>query len=61
MNIDSPLSLLGIGLLFCIGGVYLFYRNAFEEDKKITQPVLVITAGVVLIGLAMAKFYHVIK
>ncbi len=43
------------GVVFCLGGVFLFQQNAFEENKKILFPVLVMLAGVVLIGLGTAK------
>lgn len=56
---ENPWALCGTGILFCAAGVYYFFRNAFEEDKKILQPVLLMIAGVVLIGLGMAKFYNV--
>jgi hypothetical protein len=53
-------SMVGIGVLFCAGGCYLFHRNAFEENKKIGLPMLVILAGVVLIGIGMAKKYNLL-
>ena len=49
------ITILPIGILFCIGGVLLFHRNAFEEEKSVLLPILVIVAGVILIALAMAK------
>ena len=57
---NSSWTLCGIGILFCLSGLYLFYRNAFEEDKKLLQPILVMVAGIVLIGLGMAKYFHLI-
>jgi uncharacterized membrane protein len=56
---ENPWVLCGVGFLFCVAGVYVFFKNAFEEDKKILKSVLLMIAGVVLIGLGMAKFYHV--
>ena len=58
---NSPWIICGIGTLFCAGGVFLFWRNAFEEDKKMIQPVLVILAGLVLITIGTAKYFHLIK
>jgi hypothetical protein len=55
------LTLLPIGILFCAGGVFLFHKNAFEEDRSIVLPVLVILAGVVLIALAFARQYGLVK
>ena len=45
------------GMLFCLGGVYLFFRNVFEENRRITNPILVIIGGIFLIGVGMAKLY----
>ena len=56
---ENPWTLFGIGVLFCATGVYYFYKNAFEEDKRLLQPILMVIAGVILIGLGMAKIYHV--
>jgi hypothetical protein len=48
------------GILFCVTGVYMFYRNVYEEDKKILAPVLLIIGGVFLTGWGTAKFFHLI-
>ena len=53
----SPWILIGIGILFCAAGVYNFYKNAFEEDKGLFQPILLMLAGIVLIGLGLAKMF----
>jgi len=52
---QSPWSIIGAGIFFCISGVYLFSRNAFEENRSIRWPVLLIIMGVVLIGVGTAK------
>ena len=52
--------LCGAGILFIATGVYLFYRNVYEKDKKILQPVLLMLAGVILIGVGTAKYYSLI-
>ena len=57
----NAVTIFGIGILFCIAGIYLFQRNVFEENRKITNPLLVIVAGVILIGLGTAKCYHLVK
>lgn len=56
---DSPWTLLAAGIALCAGGIYLFYKNAFEEDKSIVKPLLIVVAGIVLIAMATADFYHV--
>jgi H+/Cl- antiporter ClcA len=45
--------LTGIG--FCLAGIFLFQRNAFEENKKIKLPLLVIVLGIILLSVGMAK------
>lgn len=45
--------LTGIG--FCLAGIFLFQRNAFEENKKVTLPLLVIVLGIILLSVGMAK------
>lgn len=50
-----------IGILFCIAGVFLFQRNAFEEHRSVRLPVLVILMGVVLITVGTAKIYKLIN
>ena len=47
------------GIALCTGGVYLFFKNVFEEDKSIMRPLLVVIAGIILVGMAMAEFYHI--
>ncbi|MEQ1676699.1 MAG: hypothetical protein ABL876_08365 [Chitinophagaceae bacterium] len=58
MNHPWTLILSGIG--FCLAGIFLFQRNAFEENKKVLLPLVVILFGVVLIGIGMAKRLHLI-
>lgn len=54
-------TLCGVGTLFCVAGVYAFYRNVYEENKKVLTPVLLIIAGVVLIGAGTAKYFGLIN
>ena len=58
--INNPWVICGVGTAFCIIGIYLFHRNAFEENKKVIQPVLIILAGVILIAIGTAKYMHLI-
>jgi uncharacterized membrane protein len=59
--INNSWILCSVGILFCLGGVYLFFRGVYEENKSIAKPFLVIIGGVVLIGLGTAKFFHLIN
>jgi uncharacterized membrane protein YkvI len=43
------------GILFCIVGVCFFNRNAFETNKTIIIPVLIIIGGIILIAIGSAK------
>jgi H+/Cl- antiporter ClcA len=52
---NSPWSFILSGIVFCLAGIFLFQRNAFEENKKIMFPLLVVVAGIVLISIGMAK------
>jgi len=49
------------GILFCGAGLFLFQRNAFEEHRKVWMPLLVIVAGILLIGIGTAKRLHLIE
>jgi len=57
---SSPWLICSCGILFCIAGVFHFHRHAFEENKTMTGPVLLMIAGVVLIGAGMAKYFGLI-
>lgn len=50
----------GTGILFCLSGAWLFYKNAFEEEKKMSGPILLLAGGVLLIGLGTAKYFKLI-
>ncbi len=50
-----------IGFIFCAGGVYQFYRDAFEEDRSLRKAILVMIAGIVLIGLGTAKYLKLVQ
>jgi hypothetical protein len=54
---SSAWILCGIGILFCLAGLYLFRRDVFEEDKNIIKPVLLMIAGVILIGIGTARYF----
>lgn len=43
------------GAGFCIAGILLFQRNAFEEGRKTGGALLIIAAGIVLVSIGMAK------
>ena len=51
----------GLGTIFCFTGVYLFYRNIYEKDRKILSPFLVMIMGVILIAIGTAKYVGLIS
>lgn len=58
---QHPWSLIITGIAFCLAGVYLFQRNAFEENKKLLMPVIVILAGIILLSIGMARKLRLIE
>lgn len=58
--LNNPWILCGIGILFCIAGVYLFFRNAYEEDRTLYWPVAIMIMGVLLIAAGTAKYFRII-
>lgn len=40
---------------FCVSGIFLFKRNAFEENRNVRLPLLVILSGVVLLTIGLGK------
>jgi hypothetical protein len=48
----------GIGVLFCFSGLYLFFKNVYEEGKSIKWPVMVILMGVLIIAAGTAKYFE---
>ena len=52
---NSPWLIIIAGIIFCLTGVYLFQKNAFETEKSIVLPLIIILTGKVLVGVGMAK------
>lgn len=50
-----------IGLLCCLLGIYLFVKNAFEENKSVFNAIMFMILGVFLITWATAIFYGWVK
>jgi len=46
-----------IGIIFCISGVYLFYRKTYEEGEHLRMPIMLMVMGVILIALGTAKAF----
>jgi len=57
----EPRIVIFAGILFCLAGIFLFQRNAFEENKKVLIPLLLILAGIVLVGLGTAKRLNLVN
>ena len=48
------------GTLFCIAGVYYFYKHLFEENHSMKWSFIIMGMGVVLIGIGTAKYFHLL-
>jgi uncharacterized membrane protein YczE len=55
-----PWLLCGVGILFCASGVFLIYKNAFEEGHSLRWPIIIMIMGVVLIGWGTAIYVKLI-
>jgi len=51
----------GIGIIFCISGIYLFYKKAYEEGQRLNMPIMLMIMGIILIAFGTAKSIHLIK
>ncbi|HEY6506136.1 MAG TPA: hypothetical protein VIZ28_19305 [Chitinophagaceae bacterium] len=54
-------TLCGAGIVFCLTGAWMFYKNVYEAKGKTLPAVLVMIAGVVLISLGTAKYFHLLN
>ena len=59
-SLHHPWILCTAGFIFCVAGVYLFFKNVYEEDRTLYWPVLIIIMGVVLIAFGTARYFKVI-
>ena len=55
---QSAWLLCGTGILFCLSGLFFFYKNAFEKERKILPSVLLMIMGVIIIAIATAKYFN---
>jgi uncharacterized membrane protein YczE len=46
----------GLGTLFCITGLYLFHKYAYEENRSLRWAVIIMIIGVILIAIG-TKIY----
>ncbi len=57
---NNPWVLCGIGILFCIAGVFFFLRNVYEEDQSVSWAVTIMIMGVILIAAGTAKYFKLL-
>ncbi len=55
---SNPWIIIIAGILFSLSGVYLFNRNAFEKNKKIIIPIIIILAGIILMSIGFARHFN---
>lgn len=60
LNLHNPWLLCGIGILFCVTGLYFFFRNVYEEGESLYWPIVTIVMGVLLIALGTARYFKLI-
>lgn len=49
------------GILFCLAGVYLFHKNAYEEKSSLQPAIAAMIIGVLLIAIGTAKYFHLVR
>jgi hypothetical protein len=54
MNIH-PWAICITGIVFCISGIYFFFKNIFEEGRTIGWSVVIMLMGILLITIATSK------
>jgi hypothetical protein len=57
---NNPWVLCGIGIAFCITGVYLFFKKIYEENQSVSWPFIIMVMGVFLIAAGTAKYFKLI-
>ena len=50
----------GIGFIFCLSGVFLLFKNMYEEGRSIKGAVVIIIMGVLLIAAATFEFFRMV-
>lgn len=58
---NSAWTICGAGILFCISGLYLLFKNLYEEDRSIKWPVIILVMGVLLIAVGTARYVGLVK
>ncbi len=57
---NNPWVLCGLGIAFCITGVYLFFKKIYEENQSVSWPFIIMVMGVFLIAAGTAKYFKLI-
>jgi len=57
---NNPWILCGIGIIFCMTGVYFFFKKVYEENQSVSWPLIIMIMGVFLIAAATAKYFKLI-
>ena len=59
-TLHNPWTLCIAGFIFCLAGVYLFFKNVYEEGRSLYWPVMIMVMGVLLIAVGTARYFKVI-
>jgi len=57
---NNPWVLCGIGMVFCITGVYFFFKKVYEENQSVSWSLIIMAMGVLLIAAGTAKYFKLI-
>ncbi|MEO8405173.1 MAG: hypothetical protein ABI480_11270 [Chitinophagaceae bacterium] len=52
-----PWLICGAGLIFCLSGVFLLFKEMYEKGSSIKGPVVIILMGILLIASGTAQFF----
>lgn len=59
--LNNYLNLYIVGFIFCGIGLFLLFKNMFDDVKSIKNPIILIIMGVILISFATAKKLNLIQ
>jgi uncharacterized membrane protein HdeD (DUF308 family) len=55
-----PWLLCGFGTIFCLSGIFLFFKHIYEKDSSVKWPVAIVIMGVLLIAIGTAAYFNLL-